>query len=225
VRPPVRTQGGALPGLAVLLLGQVALQLAMFAYQVNQQGPTYVKYALGFGDQPRFAGCGVFTVWDTAQCVAMIVMAVAGFTRRAWIRPAATVLMLTSAYALGTSLINVFTSDNGWADMTQNSTDTLLTLDMIAQVVIGLVLPIVVLATRPNGINGAGGAGLPPGYQPLAGMAPGPQPGYAPPMPPAPPVPPQDAFRGDAPGFPPPPAQPPGQPGQQPYGGGYPPNR
>ncbi|MDH6144640.1 hypothetical protein P3T35_006683 [Kitasatospora sp. GP30] len=216
---PARPQGGALPGLAVLMIAQLLLQLTLLIYWVSKAGASYLKYVFGFGDLAmRMGACGPFTTADTMQCVALIVMIIAAFTGRTWVRPAATVLLLISAYSTGTSLINVLSQDNGWQMLTTPTTPNLwLTLDLIAQVVVCLILPIVVLATRNTG--------GPSGYQPLAAMpAPAPQPGYAPP------VPPQDA-RGGAPGFPPPPAQPPmqppmppGQPGQPPYGG-YPPNR
>ncbi|TQF05814.1 hypothetical protein E6W39_30765 [Kitasatospora acidiphila] len=219
---PTRPQGGALPGLAVLMIIQLVLQLAILIWVLNQVGAGYLKFAFGFGDQPRFMGCGVFTQADTTQCAALIVMIIAAFMGRTWVRPAATVLLLINAYVLGSSLINELSSDHGgWSAMTGTTAGLWLTLDLIAQTVISVVVPIIVLATR--------NAGGPSSYQPLAAMpVPAPQPGYAPPMPP------QDA-RGGAPGFPPPPAQPPmqpgqppmqppGQPGQPPYGG-YPPNR
>jgi hypothetical protein len=227
-QPPARPEGRALPGLAVLMIVQVVLQLSILIWQVNRVGAEYFKFAFGFGTLNQVPGCGMFSTNDTMQCVALIVMIIAAFMGRAWVRPAVTVLLLINAYVLGASLINALaSSDGGWSAMTTPTTPFLwLTLDLIAQTVISLLIPIIVLATR--------NPGLPRGYQPLAAMpapvAPVPQPGYGPPM--AQPLPPQDIARGGTPGFPPPPMQPPGQPGQppmqppgQPPYGGYNPNR
>ncbi|MFE9421812.1 hypothetical protein ACFYNO_02485 [Kitasatospora sp. NPDC006697] len=169
---PSGAGGGGLPGLAVLMIVQLALQLGILIYEVDHLGAKYLQYAFGFGGEYHFAACGPFGPSDTMQCVALIVMIIAAFSGRRWVRGAVTVLLLINSYALGSELINIITQDNGWDSLTKPTTPMLwLTLDLIAQAVVGLVVALVVLATKSSGDRPAQ-----PGYTPPFG---GPQPAAA----------------------------------------------
>ena len=181
---PARERARALPGLAVLLIVGLVLELALLGFDLNQQGPSYLPAALGFtfnglrGDSPvNFLGV------DTATCVALVVMIIAGFSGRGWIRSAGTTLLLVNAYGsfeiLSTQLTGSAESRHDFASPVSH---LLLNLDEIAQIGLALIFTVVVAATLRRATPAA--AFATPYPQP-AGYTPPPPAAYA--YPPAPP--------------------------------------
>jgi hypothetical protein len=219
-----RPQGAALPGLAVILLLNLVLQVAVLVFDLNRAGASYLEYALwGHFDTKYGYLPAYFTPYDTAMVVALAVMVVAGFSGRAWIRAGGTVLLLVGGFAVAVNEIELLTSSSEGREAFGSPVvpNLLLNLDQLAQAGLALVFALVVAATK------GGTAVLPAPLPPMGGPAYG--------VPPAMPVPPQQPPV-DRPGFgaptPPPPVQPPMPPAQQPWGsprpeagGGYPPQR
>ncbi|GAA2158556.1 hypothetical protein GCM10009760_61640 [Kitasatospora kazusensis] len=183
--PPVRDRARALPGLAVLLIVGLVLELAVLGFDLDQQGPGYLLDALGltYSHLNTDAPIG-FVGGDTAVCVALIVMAVAAFAGRGWIRPAGTVLLLTGAYNSFSVLVPQLTgsaeSRHGFAEPLNH---LLLNLDEIAQIGLAVVFALVVVATVRRSGPPAGLPGTPPAAPPGYAPYPQQQPGYAPPPP------------------------------------------
>ncbi|MFE0460584.1 hypothetical protein ACFW1A_15195 [Kitasatospora sp. NPDC058965] len=232
----------ALPGLAVLLVLHLLLTVGILVFDLNRAGADYLKTALGFSTGPFVQESVSFYPEDTAITVALLVMIIAAFSGRGWVRTGGTMLLMLGAYGELTYLVRLFTMDGGgWDAFAKPATPVLwLNLDILAQLVLSLVFALVVLATRSSAPSTFGGGFAPvppqPGQpvpgQPMAGQPPfGPPafgaapaappaaPGFGQPQPPAGP-----GFGGPTP---PPPAQPPGQsPWGHPRpeaGGGYPP--
>ncbi len=175
--PPVRDRARALPGLAVILIAGLVLELAVLGFDLNQAGSSYLLTALGFS----FGGIGGqspvnFFGSDSATCVALVVMIIAGFSGRSWMRSAGTTLLLVNAYGsfevLSTQLTD---SDESRHVFASPISHLLLNLDEIAQIGLAVIFAVVVTAT----VRRTGPAVPPTGF-----AAPYPQPGgYAPPPP------------------------------------------
>ncbi|MDH6578011.1 hypothetical protein [Kitasatospora sp. MAP5-34] len=180
--PPARDRARALPGLAVLLIIGLILELAVLGFDLNQDGPAYLPTALGFtfgGAQNAPVG---FFGGDAATCMAFLVMIIAAFSGRGWIRAAGTVLLLVGAYNSFQMLsIQLTGSDESRSGFAQPLNHLLLNLDEIAQIGLAVIFTVVVTATvRRNGPAAPAGPavgfpGTPPGFAPYQQ-----QPGYAP---------------------------------------------
>ncbi|MCC9308931.1 hypothetical protein LN042_17865 [Kitasatospora sp. RB6PN24] len=200
--PPRSGGAAALPGLAVVLVLNLVLELALLIFDLNRKGAGYLETAI-WNDYHHYVD-GVpfgFFPGDTATVIALVVLIIGAFSGKGWVRPAGTVLLLINGYGSAIVVIDQLTSDEGRHAFGSPATNLWLNLDGIVQVLLALVFALVVMVTVSSGPRPAYG----PGYAPI--------PAQPMPMPPA-------GAPGGAPGFPPPPAQPPGQP---PYG--YPPNR
>ncbi|MFE2917104.1 hypothetical protein ACFRKE_19040 [Kitasatospora indigofera] len=174
VAPVRRGPDGAL--IAIGLLSVVALlsELGILAYDISQQGPGYLPTALGisFDHYVQEAPVGFFG-YDSALTVALIVLAVAAFSGRRWVRPAAVVLFAVDGYAAGAFLVYELTNEFTAGRFAQPTSSLILNLTRVLAVVLALVVAVVVLATRSRGA-GAGAAG--PQQNPYLGYPPAPFP-------------------------------------------------
>ncbi|MDH6132612.1 hypothetical protein P3T37_001997 [Kitasatospora sp. MAA4] len=207
--PPTPPRPGGLPGLAVLLIVDLVLELAILGYDLNQKGIGYLGTASGF-TYSEFANAPVgFFGSDFATCVALVVMIVAGFGGRGWIRPAGALLLSVNAYGTLQVITSQFTTPGSNADsFSKPFSNLLLNLDVLTQMVVALIFVIVVAATRrpsPAAPRPAFVPGQPGPYQ--GWQQPQPPVGYAPPQQAAYPAPQPQPQPGYAP--PPPPQQPP----------------
>ncbi|MDH6109986.1 hypothetical protein P3T36_005156 [Kitasatospora sp. MAP12-15] len=151
LRPPVKAPGSAaLPGLAVLMILTLVLELAVLAYDMEQKGAAYLGTAFGFS-YTTFVNAPVgFFAGDLSTCVALLVMVIAGFTGRSWIRAGGTVLLTVNAYGTIQVLAAQLAGPNPdpSAGLTKPLSNLLLNADEIAQMLIAVVFAIIVLATR-----------------------------------------------------------------------------
>ena len=180
--PAARDRARALPGLAVLLIIGLILELAVLGFDLEQDGFTFG------GAQNAPVG---FFGGDAATCVALLVMIIAAFSGRGWVRAAGTVLLLVNAYNSFQMLsIQLTGSDESRSGFAQPLNHLLLNLDEIAQIGLAVIFTLVVTATvrrngptrptRPAGPAGPAGPavgfpGTPPGFAPYQQ-----QPGYGP---------------------------------------------
>lgn len=167
---PVAGRAAALPGLGILLLLIVLLELGILGYDISQAGAGYIGRAIGVQTDFRYGeGFIAFTPQDFSFCVGLIVMAFAAFTGRAWPRAAGTTLLLVNGYFLLYLQYLQFSTAGGRAEFSASATNLMLNLDVIAQIVLSLVFAVVVAATRrPKAPTQALFTGYPqpqPGYQ------------------------------------------------------------
>ncbi|WP_199881222.1 hypothetical protein [Streptomyces sp. CB03911] len=223
--PPVRRgPDGSLITIGLLSVLALLSELGILAYDISQQGPGYLPTALGlsFDHYVQEAPVGFFG-YDSALSVALIVLAVAAFIGRRWVRPAAVVLFAVDGYSAGAFLIYELTNEFTAERFAQPTSSLLLNLTRVLTVVLALAVAVVVLATRSRG-SAAGAAGPRqnpyPGYPqpapfPAQPGGPGQQfgsaPAYAPPQSftapppytPAPPFPPAQPYTPAPPAAPP----------------------
>lgn len=149
--PPQPTERArALPGLAGLMIATLLLELGILGYDFGQKGPVYLVDALGFTYAHVTDAPVGFFGGDAANCVALLVMIIAAFTGRGWIRAAGTVLLLVDAYASVDLLIIQLTNSESRAGFATPNSHLLLNLDEIAQIILALAFAVVVAATsRP----------------------------------------------------------------------------
>ncbi|KDN86310.1 hypothetical protein [Kitasatospora cheerisanensis] len=237
--PPPAPRAGArgLPGIGVLLLIQVVVELAILGYDLSQAGVHYLPIALGVPlDAQYFVPAPVmFTGLDTALVVASLVLAFAAFGRRPWARAGAVVACGLKGYIAATGLITLLIRDSDVL-LDRGFAWTLLSATMVVNVLIALVVALVAVAGREPSTPVAGPYGNRPPLQsgwgvphqppaPAAGYQP-PYPGQQPHTPPPPRQQPQHppvdrpqqpaAEPGAAYAYPPPPPAPPAPPAQPP---------
>ncbi|GAA1968567.1 hypothetical protein [Kitasatospora viridis] len=201
--PRARSGAAALPGLAVIMIMDLLLELGMLIYDLSKGGASYLQAGLwgNFG-HVKFDAPVYFAPSDAATVVALIALIIGAFSGAAWVRPAGTTVLLVTAWTDASSIIYQLTanSDSRNHFASPVSPNLWLNLDTIAQLLLALVFAIVVGATMKSG-------------------SPAPYTGGFTPPPSAPNFPPQQGAPGFPPpsqgGFPPPPAQP---PAQQPWG-------
>ncbi|MCX5213477.1 hypothetical protein OG689_30135 [Kitasatospora sp. NBC_00240] len=212
VAPVRRGPDGALITIGLLSVVMLLSELGILAYDISQQGPGYLPTALGlsFDHYVQEAPVGFFG-YDSALTVALVVLAVAAFTGRRWVRPAAVALFAVDGYSAGAFLIYELTNEFTAGRFAEPFSSLMLNLTRVLAVVLALVVAVVVLATRPRGpVPGAagpqqnpylgypqpapfpaqpGGPGQPfgsaPPYTPAPSFAAPPQYTGAPPFPPA----------------------------------------
>ncbi|MFD8598250.1 hypothetical protein ACFV1L_24925 [Kitasatospora sp. NPDC059646] len=229
--PPPAPRAGArgLPGIGVLLLIQVVVELAVLGYDLSQAGLNYLPIALGVPlDAQYYVPAPVsFTGFDTSVVLASLVLAFAAFGRRPWARAGAVVACGLNGYAAATGLITMVIRNSDIL-LHQGIAWALLSATMLVDVLIALVVALVAAVGREPSTPAA----VPFGNRPPAPLGWGvpPQPpapataGYQqppvqhhgqPPHTPAPPQPPA-AGPGAAYAYPPPPPAPPAPPAAPP---------
>ncbi|WP_327069613.1 hypothetical protein OG500_28025 [Kitasatospora sp. NBC_01250] len=191
-RAPAGARPAALPGLAVLMIVDVLLELALLGFDLIKQGAAYLPTALGINYDHFVRDSAVnFAATDTAFVVALVVLIVGAFSGAGWVRGAGVAVLGVSAY--GSAMVEI-------AQLTGNQylshafgspvSNLLLNLDLILQVMIALAFVLAVAVTRrPAGAQPAAAA-APVGY-PAAGGYPAPfpsqgAPGYGAPVAPQP---------------------------------------
>jgi hypothetical protein len=196
VAPPPRQQGtaAALPGLAVVMIVNVVLELALLGFDLSRKGVGYLETAIWDDSNHLVSAPWGFFPNDTALVVGLVVLIIGAFNGKGWVRPAGTAMLLLNGYSTTVFLIEELSTSAGRHAFGSPAVPNLwLNLDVIAQILLALAFVLMVAVTVNSGPRPAFGAG----YAPLP---PQPQPG-------------------GAPGFPPPvPNQPPQPPNQPPYG-------
>ncbi|MFI9272425.1 hypothetical protein ACIGXM_17125 [Kitasatospora sp. NPDC052896] len=166
----------ALPGLAVLMIVDLLLELAVLAHDLAEEGAAYLPTALGFSYQHNTAAPINFYGGDTVTCVTLAVLIVAAFGGRGWVRTGGSVLLLTNAYGVLSGLVLQLTgtAEARSAFAAPVVPNLLLNLDELAQLALGLVFALVVLATRQSAPRTAvfGARPVPPAGSPVAPPAP-----------------------------------------------------
>lgn len=189
--------------IGVLLLVLLVAELCVLGYDLAEAGAGYLSVTVGYS-YAEYVGAPVgFFPYDTALCAALVVLAVAAFTRRSWVRPAATALLAVNAFSAASGLFNQLVHGSSRAHFADPTSNLWLNLTAVLAVVIGIAVGVVVAATRTAG-TAPGGPGLPaaafpqaptpyaPAPQAQAPYAPAPQapaPQAAAPYTPAPPAP------------------------------------
>ncbi|GAA1242489.1 hypothetical protein GCM10009665_36590 [Kitasatospora nipponensis] len=228
---PARPRAAALPGLAVLLLLNLLIELSMLAFDLNREGADYLPTALGFTyDHVVAAPVGFFS-GSAATCGALLVLIIGAFSGGGWVRGGGTVLLLTNAYVSASVVIAQLSGDaeSRHAFSSPATPNLWLNVGQLTEVLIAIVFALVVLSTRRPAGTGApvgyappqGGGYLPQqgGYLPQGDYPPPndyaaqggylpaptgqPQPGYAPQVqqPPFPPAPPAQPAQPPAPNY------------------------
>ncbi|MFD8482432.1 hypothetical protein [Kitasatospora sp. NPDC059673] len=225
VQPPLPTPrpgGRGLPGVGVLLLVQIAVELAILGYDLSHSGLNYLPIALGVPVDPRYyvPAPAAFTGYDTALVLTSLVLAFGAFNRRPWARAGAVAVLAVNAYGSATTLIAAFVN-NGEGVLHQDAVPMLLTATYVADVLLALAVVLIAAAGREQSAPALPPYPTPPYPAPPvpAPAATDPAPGTwgAPPPPAAPtgyrpPQPPPGAPGAASVFPPPPPAQPPTQP-------------
>ncbi|MBB4922824.1 hypothetical protein [Kitasatospora kifunensis] len=184
---PGRARAAALPGLAALLIVELLLELAILAFDLNRQGAAYLPTALGINYDHFVDGVPVsFTASDTATVLLLIVLIIAAFTGRGWVRAAGIGLLLPNAYIVVMTEVSELTG----ADPIRHAwgspllPNLLLSLDAIAQVVFAVIFAVVVAVTVQRPVPSGYPAPFPPQAAPSYGAPIPPQPvaGYPAPM-------------------------------------------
>ncbi|MET9611281.1 hypothetical protein [Kitasatospora indigofera] len=165
-----RGPDGSLIAIGLLSVVLLLSELGVLAYDISQQGPGYLPTALGisFDHYVQEAPVGFFG-YDSALTVALIVLAVAAFSGRRWVRPAAVVLFAVDGYSAGAFLVYELTNEFTAERFAQPTSSLILNLTRVLAVLLALVVAVVVLATRSRG-SGADAAG--PQQNPYLGYAP-----------------------------------------------------
>lgn len=89
-RAPVGPRAAALPGLAVLLILVLVLDLAILGFDLERLGASYLPTAIGFNYDHYVSGVPVaYTGGNAAFDLGLIAMIIGAFSRGGWIRPAA----------------------------------------------------------------------------------------------------------------------------------------
>ncbi|MGF1426257.1 hypothetical protein ACQRUO_07105, partial [Kitasatospora sp. LaBMicrA B282] len=222
-RAPKGEGGGALPGLAILLIVTLLLDFGILGFDLSQEGASYLQYAIGF-NFGHFHGytAVAYNCGNLSSDVAIIAMIIGAFSGARWVRPAGTVLLLTNAYVSIMSIVQQLTGDDFTRhEFASPASHLLVNLDLILQAVLGLVFALIVAATAKRTPSATPAPGFASPYTPPMPGAPMPgAPMQGAPMPGAPmqgaPMP------GAMPGAPVPPAAPYGAPiPPQPAPGGY----
>ncbi|WP_033824717.1 hypothetical protein [Kitasatospora sp. MBT63] len=140
---PPGGRDGSLIALALLLLVQLAIEVGVLVWDFGQAGPDYLGTALGFSFDAYVQAPVGFFGYDTALCVALVVLAVGAFSGGRWTRPAAVSLLGVNAYAAGAQLINQ--GGDGFAEPVSH---LVLNLTVVASLLLALAVAVLVGVTQ-----------------------------------------------------------------------------
>ncbi|MDH6115940.1 hypothetical protein [Kitasatospora sp. GAS204B] len=239
-RAPAGPRAAALPGLAVLLILILLLDLAILGFDLNRDGVNYLPTALGINYDHYIQGVPVYYVGgNTAFDLGLIAMIIGAFSGGGWVRPAGSAVLLVAVYSDVMSVVAQLTGNSeSRHEFSSPGSNLLLNLDVIGQAVLGVLFAVIVAATvKSKSAPALPGPGAPAGFAPQFAPPPGPgrapaapgfggppAQGYGAPIPPQPtpgyPAPAAPAMQPPAPAQPP--AMPPAPPATPPAYG-YPP--